>query len=183
MASEIAVKSSSRRSFFMAQVILRILAIAFTLAAISIMLSSTESLMILGIKIVATYSNSSALRFLLGANITGCILSFLSLIFVCFISRSESYLKKCFYLFLHDMAIMVLLISGCAAASAIGYVSVHGEAKIGWMAVCDIASKFCNRVMISLGLSYLGFFSYLALTIMAARIFMSPASERRTNEG
>ncbi|XP_031252185.1 CASP-like protein 1F2 [Pistacia vera] len=178
MASEIAVKSSTRRSFFMAQVMLRILAIAFTLAAISVMLTSTESVMLFGIKLVATYSDSSAMRFFLGANITACIFSFLSLIFVCVISRSESQLNKCFYLFLHDMVIMVLLISGCAAASAIGYLSKYGEEKIGWTAVCDSVSKFCNRVMISLVLSYLGFFSYMALAIMAAKKFMSTASER-----
>lgn len=67
---------------------------------------------------------------------------------------------------------MLLLISGCAAASAVGYVSKYGEEKANWAPICGIVSKFCNRVMISLVLSYLGFFSYLALTIMAAKKFM-----------
>lgn len=72
---------------------------------------------------------------------------------------------------------MVLLISGCAAATAIGFVSKYGELKVGWAAVCGTVPKFCNRSTISLVLSYLAFFSYLGLSMMSASKLMSRATE------
>lgn len=63
---------------------------------------------------------------------------------------------------------MVLMISGCSAASAVGYVGQYGEEKIGWLSVCNRVAKFCNRVMVSVVLSYLACFCYFALSITSA---------------
>lgn len=63
---------------------------------------------------------------------------------------------------------MVLMISGCSAASAVGYVGRYGEEKIGWLSVCNRVAKFCNRVLVSVVLSYLAFFCYFALSITSA---------------
>lgn len=71
--------------------------------------------------------------------------------------------------------IVVLMISGCAAATAIGYVGKYGEEKMGWIALCDHVSKFCNRTLVSLLLSYVAFFCYMGLTIMTACKLTSPA--------
>lgn len=177
-----AVKYSSsswpwcNKRFLMAQIMLRILAIAFSLAAISLMITNTQTVLVFLVQMKATYSSSSAWRFFLGANIVTCILSVLSLIFVCLISRSASHMKY-FLLFLHDMVTMVLLISGCAAGTAIGYVGKYGESKMGWGPVCGLAPKFCNRSTICLVLSYLAFLCYLGLTILSAHKLMSRATE------
>ncbi|EOY02898.1 hypothetical protein QUC31_017941 [Theobroma cacao] len=169
--------NTSKTSFFMAQIMLRVFAAAFTVAAICVMVTSSQSIILLGFSIRAQYSYSSAMRFLLVTDAVVCAFSALSLILVCRLSRSGSYLKSCFYLLMHDMVIMVLAVSGCAAATAVGYVSRYGEEKMGWMAICDRVGKFCNQMMIALVFSYLAFFSYFALAVMSSNKVMYQANE------
>ncbi|XP_021895717.1 CASP-like protein 1F2 isoform X2 [Carica papaya] len=145
----------TRRSSFMGQILLRVLAVGFTLAAISVMITSSESVTLFGFRFTARYSYSSSLRFLLGADVAVCCFSILSLISV----------------------MMLLMMSGCVAASAVGYVSKYGEEKIGWMAVCDHVNKFCDQMLLSLVFSYLTFFSYLSLTIMAVTKLMAKSTD------
>ncbi|XVF59966.1 hypothetical protein PTKIN_Ptkin08bG0004800 [Pterospermum kingtungense] len=172
------VSTASKRSFFMAQIILRLFAAAFTLVAICVMVTSTQTIFLFGLTMTARYSYSSAMRFLLVSDSIVCAFSALSVIFVYHLSRSGSDVKNCFYLFLHDMVIMVLTISGCAAASAVAYISKYGEAKMGWLAVCNRVEKFCNHMLIPLVLSYLAFFCYLALAVLSRKkLFMYQANE------
>lgn len=62
----------------------------------------------------------------------------------------------------------VLLIAGCAAASAIGYVGQFGEEHVGWQPICDHVQKFCKTNLVSLLLSYFAFITYFGLTILSA---------------
>lgn len=169
-----ALSRSPQRRFFITQVGLRLLVIAFTVASISVMVTSRQSVVIFGFTFKARYSYSSAMRFLLGAEIVVCFFSALSLIFVYPLTRlSTNY----FYLFLHDTVMMILMISGCAAATAAGYISRYGEDKMGWMPVCGRVSKFCDRMLVAMVFSYLAFLAYLFLTIIAASKLMSRATE------
>ncbi|XP_022739566.1 CASP-like protein 1F2 isoform X2 [Durio zibethinus] len=138
------VSNTSTRSFFMAQVMLRIFAAVLTLTAICVMATSSQSIILLGFTFKAHYSYSSAMRFLL---VTDAIV------------------------------ITVLAMSGCAAATAVGYVSRYGEEKMGWMAICNRVGKFCNQMRIAMVLSYLAFFSYFALALMSSNKVMYQASK------
>ncbi|KAK4757125.1 hypothetical protein SAY87_007252 [Trapa incisa] len=157
-----------QRSFFVAQSALRALAAASTLVALSVMVTSKETVTVFGIRVEARYNYSSAFRFLLGVDSVACGFSLLSLMFICHLSRFQPNFRSYFFLFLHDLVIMVLMISGCSAASAIGYVGRYGEERTGWLAVCDQVAKFCNRTLASIILSYLAFFCYFALSIISA---------------
>ncbi|XP_021681598.2 CASP-like protein 1F2 [Hevea brasiliensis] len=167
------------RSFFIAHVMFRVLAIAFTVASISVLVTSGQDVLVFGIRTMARYSYSSAFKFLVVADAVVCGFSGLSLILVCLRSRSAAAAQfmNSFYLFLHDMVMMVLLISGCSAATAIGYVSRYGAKEMNWVAVCDYVGKFCNQVLASLVLSYLAFFCYLALTAFSAHKLMTRPTE------
>ncbi|XVF13856.1 hypothetical protein REPUB_Repub09cG0005100 [Reevesia pubescens] len=171
------VSNTSKRSFFMAQIMLRVFAAVFTLAAVCVMATSSQSIILFGFTIKAHYSYSSAMRFLFVTDAIVCAFSVLSVILVYSLSRSGSNLKNCFYLFLHDMVIMVLAISGCAAATAVGYISKYGEEKMGWMAICNRVGKFCNQMTIAMVLSYLAFFSYFALAVMSSNKVMDQVNE------
>ncbi|KAA8530070.1 hypothetical protein F0562_004779 [Nyssa sinensis] len=164
----VSMTSPPQRGFYMTQVMLRLLAIVFTSAAISVMITSGQTLTMFGISFSARYSYSSAFRFTVGADVVVCCLSLLSLILLHFLSRPNSNPSNFFYLFLHDMVMTVLMISGCAAATAIGYVGRYGQSQTGWMAICDRLGKFCYRVTLSVVFSYLAFFCCFALTIMSA---------------
>lgn len=77
------------------------------------------------------------------------------------------------WIFLKVMA--VLMMSACAAATAVGYVGQYGESHVGWLPICERVPKFCKRNMVALFLSYLAFFAYLGLTIlMAYKLMISP---------
>jgi len=62
---------------------------------------------------------------------------------------------------------VVLLMSGCAAATAIGYVGRYGQDQTGWTKICDNVHKFCDFVVVSIALSYLAFICLFILTVMA----------------
>ncbi|KAI3417955.1 CASP-like protein [Psidium guajava] len=161
----LAVSGKSRKRFLIAQASLRVLAFVSALIALSVMLTSDESIVLFGINFRAHYSYASAFRFLLGADAVVCGFSLLSLILLRLVSRSGSNPRNYFFLFLHDLAMMVLMISACAAGTAIGYVGRYGEEKMGWVALCNRVTRFCNQVSVSVVFSYLAFFCYLALTI------------------
>lgn len=71
----------------------------------------------------------------------------------------------------------VLMISGCAAATAVGYLGKYGQREAFWNPFCSYVTKFCHQMLISTVLSYLAFFCYLALNILAAYKLMSHATE------
>ncbi|KAK3026754.1 hypothetical protein RJ639_042207 [Escallonia herrerae] len=170
--------SSSQRRFFKAQLALRALAIAFTSAAIIMMVMSKESVSLLGTVLQARYTYSSAFRYKLGADAVVCTLSLFSLIPFYVFSRPKSDPSNYFYLLLPDLVFTVLMISGCAAATAIGYVGHHGQSQTGWMPICGQVNNFCDKVMLSIVLSYLAFLCFLVLTIMAAYTLKSQATKK-----
>ncbi|KAI4387895.1 hypothetical protein MLD38_000284 [Melastoma candidum] len=65
------------------------------------------------------------------------------------------------------------MMSGCSAASAVGYVGKYGEEKMGWMPLCDRITRFCNRITVSVSFSFVAMFCFLALTLSSASNLMS----------
>ncbi|XVE84213.1 hypothetical protein DITRI_Ditri16bG0152200 [Diplodiscus trichospermus] len=102
------VSNTSKRSFFMAQIMLRVFAAVFTLAAICVMATSSQSISLFGFTVKAHYSYSSAMRFLLVSDAVVCGFSVVSVIFVYHLNRSGSNLNNG-YLFLHDMVSNLLI--------------------------------------------------------------------------
>ncbi|XP_057530015.1 CASP-like protein 1F2 [Amaranthus tricolor] len=96
-----------------------------------------------------------------------CAFSVISLVTICAFYRPKSKCKNYFSVFLHDLIATILMMSGCAAATAIGYVGKYGQDQSGWTKICDNVHKFCNYISISIGFSYLAFFCFFILTIMA----------------
>ncbi|KAJ4823182.1 hypothetical protein Tsubulata_015122 [Turnera subulata] len=166
-----------QRGFFVAQRVLRVLAIAFSVVAISVMVTAKETTYLFTIRIEGRYSFTASYRFLLAVDAILCGFSVLSMIFVWFQSHQEFNSRTYFFLLLHDMVMMLLMMSGCAAATATGYVARYGEPKLYWMAVCNAAHKLCNTLTFSLVFSYLIFFCYLALNVMGAYKLMSPPTK------
>ncbi|XP_009626653.1 CASP-like protein 1F2 [Nicotiana tabacum] len=150
------------------QIFLRILATAFTLASTLIILTSKQTVTVFGIEMDARYSYSPTFKFFALANIIGCAFSVLSL-FLAFVLGHKGFdPKHYFYIFLHDLIVMAVMLAGCAAATAIGYVGKHGEMHSGWMPICDHVSKFCHKITNSVMLSYFAVICYLVLTIISA---------------
>ncbi|KAK9278355.1 hypothetical protein L1049_027920 [Liquidambar formosana] len=151
-----------------AQVGLRILAVVGTLAATTVMGTNKQSTVVYGLAIDARYSYSSAFKFFVIANGIACAFTALSLVSTFILSRRGSKPNSFFFLFLHDLFVMSLVMAGSAAATAIGYVGRYGNSHTGWMPLCDHFGKFCNKSTAAVLLSYLSFIFLLLLTIISA---------------
>ncbi|KAF3644101.1 CASP-like protein 1F2 [Capsicum chacoense] len=150
------------------QILLRILATTFTLASTWIILTSKQTVTIFGLEMDARYSYSPVFKFFAFANMIGCAFSVLSLLLASVLGHKVLDPKNYFYMFLHDLIVMALLLAGCAAATAVGYVGKYGEMHSGWMPICDHVPKFCHKVSNSVILSYFAVIIYLCLAIVSA---------------
>ncbi|XVF08631.1 hypothetical protein REPUB_Repub07fG0019500 [Reevesia pubescens] len=151
-----------------AQIFLRIVAIATAFAATCVMVTSKETVVVFGLTFDARYSYSSAFKFFAFANAFACGFTLLSLLFLFFFGFHGLTHTNYFVLFLHDLFMMSLVLSGVAAGTAIGYVGRYGDSHAGWMQICDRLNKFCHNVTTSMILSYLSVVCLLVLTIISA---------------
>ncbi|XP_034672618.1 CASP-like protein 1F1 [Vitis riparia] len=158
----------THKLFLGAHICLRILTVTATLTAAWMMITSKQTVEVYGIQVEAKYSYSSAFKFFSYANAIACGCSVLTLFPAFSLFYRGSTPMKFFLLFLHDLCMMSLVLAGCAAATAIGYVGRYGNNHAGWMAICDQFDEYCNRIRLSLMFSYLAFVFILMLTIMSA---------------
>ncbi|KAL8464269.1 hypothetical protein ACS0TY_033969 [Phlomoides rotata] len=158
----------SQKLLFVSQIFLRLLAFAATLSAAWIMLTSKQTSIVFGLEAQARYSYSPAFKFFAYANLTVCAFTIMSL-FLAFILGNRAVDPTCyFYMFLLDLAMTILLMAGCAAATSVGYIGKHGNSHAGWAAICGYFGKFCSRATAASSLSYLAFIFYLILTVISA---------------
>ncbi|KAF4362621.1 hypothetical protein G4B88_026183 [Cannabis sativa] len=94
--------------FHGAQICLRILAFATTLAATWTILTSKQTILIIGMSFSARYSYSPALKFLALANGIACAFSAISFVFVVFLRRTFFNPANYFFLFLHDLVFFLI---------------------------------------------------------------------------
>ncbi|CAL5373081.1 unnamed protein product [Camellia sinensis] len=150
------------------QICLKFLAIVSSLSALCIIFTSKQTIMLYGLQIDAKYSDDSSFKFLAAANVIVCVFSVVSLFVAVILARTCSDSNNYFYMFLHDLVVMLVMIYGCAAASAIGKVSQYGNTHTGWLPICDHFVRFCHRSTVAVILSYFSFLVYLLLTIFSA---------------
>ncbi|KAJ8422380.1 hypothetical protein Cgig2_011177 [Carnegiea gigantea] len=167
MGNLLSQQGSPSPRFVIAQVVLRVLAVLSTVVSVYVMANSSDSITMFGVTFFAKYYYSSAFRFLLVADAVVCSLVLFSLIGVYILLKKKPNPNSWFVLFLHDLVVMVLMISACGAASAIGYVALHGQMETAWLRICDRVGRFCRKVGVSLGLSYMAFLCLFALTIIS----------------
>lgn len=158
--------------FLVSQIILRTLVVASTMTAVVVTVTSHQSVSIFGLVLEASYKYSSAMRFQVGANVVVC--SFCFFVWVIMVRRLTMRTKQewkplsYFMLLVHDLVVMTLCVSGCAASSTVGYLAKYGQKQGGWTPFCNYVNSFCNRQALALGFSYLAFLSLFFLSLMAA---------------
>ncbi|KAG8379484.1 hypothetical protein BUALT_Bualt07G0093300 [Buddleja alternifolia] len=161
-------KTQYNKILIIAQIILRILAIAVILAATWLMLTNKQVASVFGVEMDARYSYSPAFKYFAYANLGACVSSVLGLFLAIILGVKASNPTYFFFIFIHDLIIALLLVSACAAATAIGHVGKYGDKHTGWLAICSFFPKFCNRSTLSVLMSYIGTLSYFFITILSA---------------
>ncbi|KAJ0680006.1 putative casparian strip membrane protein [Helianthus annuus] len=155
-------------SFMLSQVSLRLAAAAASIAAACLMLNSRQSKVLFGTNLDARYTYSPAFKFFTMMNVVACAFSVLSLLPVFVLSRKLSNSLNYFFLFLHDLMIVILLAGGFGAATTYAQVGKYGNSHAGWMPICNDFGKFCHHVAASLILGFLALFCYMVLAVMSA---------------
>ncbi|KAK9066357.1 hypothetical protein SSX86_013690 [Deinandra increscens subsp. villosa] len=155
-------------SFMASQIWLRIVAATTSIAAVCLMLNSRQSKVLYGTDLDARYAYSPAFKFFVIINVVSCALSVLSLVPVITLGRKFSNSSRYFFLFLHDLILVILLAGGTGAATSFAEVGKYGNSHAGWMPICDNFGKFCHKVSYSLILGYISVFCYLLLAIISA---------------
>ncbi|KAJ6358638.1 hypothetical protein OIU76_000369 [Salix suchowensis] len=102
----------TQKMFIGAQIFLRIVVVATSFASAWLMLTNKQIIDIGGFVLDANYKYSPEFRFLSYANIVVGAFSFMSFLFLVLVGRRSSNPTQYFILFLHDLALMCLLIGG-----------------------------------------------------------------------
>ncbi|KAI3786456.1 hypothetical protein L1987_40147 [Smallanthus sonchifolius] len=155
-------------SFTASQISLRAIAAAASIAAACLMLNSRQSKVLFGTNLDARYTYSPAFKFFTMMNVVACAFSVLSLLPVFILGRKYSNSVNHFFLFLHDLMMVILLAGGTGAATAYAQTGKNGNSQAGWMPICDNFGKFCHKVASSLILGYIAVFCFMVLAIISA---------------
>ncbi|KAL9258166.1 CASP-like protein [Drosera capensis] len=157
--------SSSKSN--VAQICLRAFAAVTSAVSAYLMLTSKEEAVVYGISMSARYNYSPAFKYAGYINIVASASALISLI-ITTVQVRKGILTSYFLVFLHDLVMTSLLVGGCAAAAAIGYVGKHGCEEAGWSAICNHFGSFCNRIATSVVVGFASTFFFLLLVIFSA---------------
>ncbi|KAF5200221.1 Casp-like protein 1f1 [Thalictrum thalictroides] len=121
-------KRLTEKGFLIGQAAVRTMSIATTLIAIVLMTTSKQHMQLFGFQIAASYSYSPAFKFCVVANSVACFVSVTSLcVFLYYVRLPHPSQKIYFFMFLLDLMVMLCVVSGSSAATAIGYLGQYGN--------------------------------------------------------
>ncbi|XP_021909001.1 CASP-like protein 1F2 [Carica papaya] len=160
--------TKTHKFLLLLQIFLRASVMAASLASTSLIVTNKETTLVFGIPVQAKYSYSPSFKFLAIANAFAASFTLLSLVFTLIASRRGITPGNYFFFFLHDLAMMSLVLAGCAAATAVGYLGKNGDSHAGWLPICNYLDKFCKRMTTATVTSYLSLILLLSLTIISA---------------
>ncbi|KAL7102889.1 hypothetical protein ACP275_08G146400 [Erythranthe tilingii] len=119
--------------------VLRLLALAATVSATLIMVTSRDSAQVFNVKFEAKYTNSPTFTYFVLMN---AIASGYTLILLFFPTNcSFGHLILIF-----DLIVALLLDSSISASIAIGQVGKKGNSHAGWLPICRQVPRFCDHV-------------------------------------
>ncbi|KAL5575420.1 hypothetical protein UlMin_017119 [Ulmus minor] len=149
-------------------VVLRLLALAATVVAIVLMVTSHDSSKVFNLTFKAKYNNTPAFKYFVIAKAIAGGLTFVSLFLMCFKS-----FRSRLVIFL-DVVIALVLCSGISAALAVAEVGKNGNSHAGWLPICGQVPKFCDQVTGSLIAGFVAAILYLLLILYSLYVVLDP---------
>ncbi|KAL5576754.1 hypothetical protein UlMin_018453 [Ulmus minor] len=149
-------------------VVLRLLALAATVVAIVLMVTSHDSSKVFNLTFKAKYNNTPAFKYFVTAKAIAGGLTFVSLFLMCFKS-----FRSRLVIFL-DVFIALVLCSGISAALAVAEVGKNGNSHAGWLPICGQVPKFCDQVTGSLIAGFVAAILYLLLILYSLYVVLDP---------
>ncbi|XP_031247200.1 CASP-like protein 1C3 [Pistacia vera] len=148
-------------------ILLRLLALGATIAAIVVMVTSHESAQVLNLTFTAKYSNDPVFKYFVVAEAIAGGYSLLVLVL-----SSKSLLWRLTIIL--DVVVTALLTSSISAALAIAHVGKKGNSHAGWLPICEQVPKFCDRVTGALVAGFAAAIIYSVLLLYSLHAVLSP---------
>ncbi|KAL6339621.1 hypothetical protein AAG906_034706 [Vitis piasezkii] len=156
--------------------VLRILGLLLTLIAAVVAgvdkqtkiipLTLIKTLPSLHVPVTAKWSDMSAFVYLVVSNAIACSYAAISLVLVTMLGRRGKGGRVLAVIVL-DLHMVGLLFSANGAATAVGVLGQYGNSHVEWKKVCNVFDSFCDHLVASLALSFLGSLSFLGLVLLA----------------
>ncbi|CAA7038976.1 unnamed protein product [Microthlaspi erraticum] len=150
------------------QVSMRVLVIGTALTSMGLMITNHEVASVYGISFDAKYSYSAAFRYLVYAKIAISVTTLVTLVWACLAVRRAGLV---FVLFFLDLLMTLTAMSAFSASMTEGMTGKYGNTHAGWLPICGYVHRYCNRVTLSLAMSFASFvllFILLLLTVSKA---------------
>ncbi|KAK1351870.1 hypothetical protein POM88_053875 [Heracleum sosnowskyi] len=120
------------------------------------------------IKVLATakYHYLSAFTYFVVANAIACSYGAVSLVLTLANKGSKNGgLAKAIIML--DLIMVAVLASAIGAAAAVGHIGHQGNKHVRWNKVCNVFGRFCNQVIVAVGVSLLGLLLFIFLVMLA----------------
>ncbi|KAI3683621.1 hypothetical protein L1987_84130 [Smallanthus sonchifolius] len=164
-----------KRGVGIIDLILRVCAIAATLAAAAVMGTTSQNLPFFTqfFQFQASYDNFPTFTFFLAGNAITCAYLVLSLPFSIVCIVRPHIIGARMLLLIFDTLALALTMAAASAAAAIVYLAHNGNPNTNWPALCQQFNEFCPRVSGAV----VG--SFLAVLILVVLVVLSAAALRR----
>ncbi|XP_068664234.1 casparian strip membrane protein 2-like [Aristolochia californica] len=156
--------------------ILRLAAIASTLAAATAMGTSGETLPFFTqfFQFQASYNDLPAFTFFVVGNAIASGYLVLSLPFSIVGIVRPTIVGARFLLLIFDTVMVALTTASAAAAAAIVYLAHNGNSSANWIAICQQFNDFCQRISGAVVASFIAAGIFMLLVMMSAMILRKP---------
>ncbi|KAL1806636.1 hypothetical protein ACET3Z_029704 [Daucus carota] len=118
------------------------------------------------VPVTAKYHYLSAFTYFVVANAVACSYGAVTLILTV-ATRGSKTGKLAKAIIILDLIMVAVLASANGAAAAVGYLGHEGNKHVRWNKVCNIFGRFCNLVIVAVGVSLLGSLLYIFLVVLA----------------
>ncbi|KAK9936364.1 hypothetical protein M0R45_013210 [Rubus argutus] len=147
--------------------LLRLIALAATLVATIVMVTSHDSANVFNLTFKAKYSNSPAFKYFVIVEAIACAYNLVSMLLA-----SKGSLWR--LVIILDVVVAVLLTSSVSSAFAIASVGKKGNTHAGWLPICGQVPKFCEHVTAALVAGFIAAILYSLLVIYTLYTVLNP---------
>ncbi|XP_062095063.1 CASP-like protein 1C2 [Humulus lupulus] len=147
--------------------VLRFVAMAASVAAVVVIVTSHDTAHVLNLTFTAKYSNTPAFKYFMIVEAIAGIYSLITL----FLSGKNWFRR---FVIILDVVMTVLLSSSISAALAIGDVGKKGNDHAGWLPICGQVPKFCDHVTGALIAGVASTILYFALVLYSLYTVLDP---------
>ncbi|CAL1372776.1 unnamed protein product [Linum trigynum] len=146
---------------------LRLIALAATVVAVVIMVTSKETARVLNLTFTAKFTHTPAFKYYVVAEAIAGLYTVLALLLA-----SKSLLSRLTLIL--DLVVAMLLTSSISAALAIAQVGKQGNSHAGWLPICGQVPHYCDKLVVSLVAGFVAALVYLLLLLYTLRAALSP---------